>query len=211
MTLDDASVNPATAVLMGKTMMGAMCHCCNLACHHWMKESFGTQPSNHLDQIHAVMLRASLLKMRGHLKKQTPHLPEKQNKRRWMGSNDMATKCVKLHEPLKCTKLFDDLKMKNAKEVPGKEDKAMPRLLDDDNFASFRADMVPCLEKMKKWFVLLQATDIDMSVACRLFKNDSDSVKLKDQSLECKNRLKSDHELVLNKSFASGVQKICED
>ena len=123
----------------------------------------------------------------------------------------MAMNCINFHEPLRPTKQLDNLRGNGTEEVKGKEEKVTPRLLGDGDFNFLRVSMVPYSKETKKWSALPQAMGIGMSIACHPFENTFDSVNLKDKCLECKARLKSDHELVLSKSFESGVQKISED
>jgi hypothetical protein len=61
-TLANCSVNKAVVGILSKLMIGAHCHCPNLAATHWTKEAFGGMLQTTIDQIHACMKRASTLK-----------------------------------------------------------------------------------------------------------------------------------------------------
>ena len=81
-TLDDTNMNPATARLLGKPMIGAYCHRLNLASKCWIRDAFDGELQQQLETINAVMLHASTLKGRGKLKEHMLYLPEirKKNK-----------------------------------------------------------------------------------------------------------------------------------
>ena len=87
-TLDNTNVNPATARLLGKPMIGAYCHRLNLASKCWICNAFDGELQKQIETINAVMLRASTLKGRGKLKEHMPYLLEIRNKTRWTGYND---------------------------------------------------------------------------------------------------------------------------
>jgi len=210
-TLDNTNVNPATARLLNVPMVGAYCHWLNLACRLWLQEAFDGALMNDLEAIHAVMLRASTLKGRGALKKHTVYVPEKQNKTRWTGYQDMAIKYTRIHTVLEKTDMFTGLTTDDIEEIEvsgnDKKKKVMPLLLRGTALNRFKEDFVPCMKELKQWFGGIQH-DINLLQAQQLFENARKSRHLKDHSTEFEERLLPNHKLVASPYFENGVVKI---
>jgi hypothetical protein len=161
-TMDNASINPCVARSMGKPMVGAYCHRLNLAAKHFLQDAFGGNLDKDLDSIKAVMLRASSSKARGALKEFTPLLPEKNNKARWTGFQDMGIKYTKIHSALARNNVFKDLHnekdsviIENAEKTKP-EKKVFPELLSAARLRRFQLDFLPALKNLRGWFTVIQ-------------------------------------------------------
>jgi hypothetical protein len=70
-TLDNCSVNACSLRTVSGIMIGAYCHRLNLAATHWTNDAFDGKLQTCLDRIHAVMIRASNLKVGAEVRKYT--------------------------------------------------------------------------------------------------------------------------------------------
>lgn len=222
MTLDNTNTNPATARLLHVPMIGAYCHRLNLASSAWIKEAFNGKLMQELDVIHAVMIRASTLKVRGALKEHTSYVPELKNKTRWTGYHTMAIKYDKIHEPLDKTGKFRNLKDEDAEDIEVDDDsdldrkktkktkKIKPTLMKDTQLQAFRKDKLPPLKCLRNWFKVIQS-EIDLAEARTAFDKARKHSLLKGHSIEFEERLQPNHKLVVAPHFEAGVEKIINE
>lgn len=208
-TLDNTNVNPCVAKKIGKPMIGAYCHRLNLAARGWCKQAFGGCLNDDLATINAVMIRASTLKARGALKEFTPYIPERNNKTRWTGFQDMAVKYSKIHSALQKTNMYNNLQESDAEEVDGTQ--VVPRLFSGTRLRRFNDQFLPALKKLRQWFKAIQNENIDLAQARAYFEAARTSPSLRKQSQEFEDRLKPDHALVVAPDFENGVEKILKN
>lgn len=99
-TLDNCSVNSCSIRAVSGVMIGAYCHHLNLAATHWTKDAFDGRLQTCLDHIHAVMIRASTLKVGAEVRKYTDRKPTIRNKTRWMEIKTWPSPMVTCMSPL---------------------------------------------------------------------------------------------------------------
>ena len=220
-TLDNTNVNPATTRILERPMIGAYCHRLNLASRVWMAEAFHGDLMDHLEVIHAIMKRASTLKGRGALKDHTPYCPEIANKTRWTGFHDMAIKYEKIHKALQYSRLYDHVKDEEMETIEVQDmtvkgskpttKSVKPTLLTGPSLSEFTTNMLPALSTLKRWFEVIQKTDINLAEARQAFDMARAHLLLKGHSAEYEDRLKPTHKLVVAPAFESGIEKIINE
>jgi hypothetical protein len=120
-------------------MIGAYCHRLNLAATHWTNDAFDGKLQTCLDRIHAVMIRASNLKVGAEVRKYTDRKPTIRNKTRCMGNQNMAISYGHLHEPFTASRQFASIIPSDYVDIhdDGTSNKVPPILLNSTEKKAF--------------------------------------------------------------------------
>jgi hypothetical protein len=211
-TLDNCSVNQCTVRTVDGIMIGAYCHRLNLAASHWTQDAYGGRVQDCLDRIHAVMKRASTLKVAAQVRKTTARRPKLRNKTRWTGNQDMAVTYDHMHTHFENSRQFDRVTDNDTEDI---EDgitegvkKVPPKLLGTVEKRDFDDHYLPCLDELRRWFKHIQNRELTMKAANDLFHSAQTSRRLSGQSLEFERGLDPNHSLVKYPDFEKGVVKI---
>ena len=212
LTLDNCSTNKATVQQLNKPMIGAQCHRLNLAAAHWTKDAFDGKLQSTLDNIHAVMIRASTIKNRARLRNETTYQPCIRNKTRWQGNNLMAIQYSRMHEAFGKVAIFDHIDNTDTEEIDDGitkgTKKIKPHVLGSNEKKVFDDKFLPAMITLKRWISNMQFPEMTLEQTSFIFQQLRHDRNLRGHSEEFENRLQPDHELVTSPHFEKGVVKI---
>jgi hypothetical protein len=220
LTMDNASVNSATANLLKKPMIGCHAHRFNLAAKSWEKYAFGGKAGEYMKKINACMKKASTIKNAAKLKLLSKYRPITRNQTRWQGGKSMIEQFDKLYDAFTTSEIFEtgEFVEVNSEQVQA----TLPAI---GTINEFKSKMKPGIINLGKWVTQLQDEISDLKTARDLFDN-----VLLDQKIlvgrknvnggggtalnyitDFENRLAPNHGLVKFPDFERGVVKILKE